>query len=388
MQSRISLAELIDSDLPLRTEEAVTILREVCRQYSAGILHGIPNATVIRLTPEGSVVVEGPVSRDQDPVHAAAELLTDVLPGFDAPAGYRVPGGLRLVLARALRRIDLPPFADVAEFCEALARFASPDSRETVRGLFHGWSARRALAPERIAAHELTISDIRRARRATGLTLEDIARGCAVPAWRLRELEWGYLYNWTADERGRAELGSYARAAGLDAALVTSVAWPLLATAAVQPAAGATLPALAGVEWTILPEPPAIAAPIPWPVKPLAPPQRPVVTRHRWALAVAAAILIVSASIGLRPDPPAATLAAAEPRAEAIPAESTAASPTSELTPPIAAPKPARARARPVAYERPSETTRARAAKSRPRPAPPPQHKSFLKRELFRIVFR
>src|SRR5215471_2956971 len=123
MTGRVSLAELIDNDVPLRPDEAVAILREVCRQYSAGDLHGIPNPTVIRLTPDGGVAVEGPVSRDQDAVVAAAALLCDLLPGFDTPAGFKVPGGLRLVLARAMRTLDLPPFADVNEFCSALVRF-------------------------------------------------------------------------------------------------------------------------------------------------------------------------------------------------------------------------------------------------------------------------
>src|SRR5437763_6148238 len=109
MPSRVSLAELIDNNVPLRPDEAVAVLREVCRQYSSGHLHGIPNATVIRLTPDGGVAVEGPVSRDQDPIRAAATLLTDLLPGFETPTGFKVPGGLRLVIARAMRTIDLPP---------------------------------------------------------------------------------------------------------------------------------------------------------------------------------------------------------------------------------------------------------------------------------------
>jgi hypothetical protein len=182
MPSRVSLAELIDSDVPLRPEGAVAILREVCRQYVAGDLHGIPNATVIRLTPDGAVVVEGPVNRDHDPVTAAATLLTDLLPGFETPTGFKVPGGLRLVIARATRAIDLPPFSGIAEFSETLSRFSAPDLGETVRGLFRAWGARHAVSPESSRGSEVTISDIRRARRATGLSLEVVARACGVPA--------------------------------------------------------------------------------------------------------------------------------------------------------------------------------------------------------------
>src|SRR3954447_23135570 len=197
MQSRMSLAELIDADVPIRPDEAVAILREVCRQYAAGDLRGIPNPTVIRLTREGRVLVEGPLNRDQAPVPAAAALLSELLPGFDTPTGFKVPGGLRLVLARATRTLDLPPFADIAEFCAALERFTSPDLHDTVRALFHAWTARQAAASGE--PREITISDVRRARRATGLSLEDVARAASIPADKLRELEWGYMRNWTAD---------------------------------------------------------------------------------------------------------------------------------------------------------------------------------------------
>ena len=269
MSSRVSLAELIDSDVPLRPDGAVAVLREVCRQYVAGDLHGIPNATVIRLTPDGGVVVEGPVNRDHDPVTAAATLLTDLLPGFETPTGFKVPGGLRLVIARAMRAIDLPPFSGIAEFSEALSRFSAPDLGDTVGGLFRAWAARHAVSPGLPPGREVTISDIRRARRATGLSLEDVARACGVPAWRLRELEWGYMRNWTADDRGRQDLCAYARAAGLDKTLVVDVAWPLMESTEAVPAAAVesvSVPESVPAEsWTLVPTLPLdIAAPLPW----------------------------------------------------------------------------------------------------------------------------
>src|SRR5262245_41526126 len=111
MHTRVSLAELIDSDVPLRPDEAAAIVRELCRQYAAGSLRGIPTPAGIRLTHDGDVVVEGPVSRDHSAVPAAAALLSDLLPGYHGSNGFKVPGGLRLVLARATGALDLPPFA-------------------------------------------------------------------------------------------------------------------------------------------------------------------------------------------------------------------------------------------------------------------------------------
>src|SRR4029079_1923688 len=75
---------------------------------------------------------------------------------------------------------------------------------------------------------ELTISDIRRARRATGMTLREVADRSRIPPALLRELEWGYLWNWPGGLYGRTHLVRYARAANLDERLVVAVAWPML----------------------------------------------------------------------------------------------------------------------------------------------------------------
>ena len=60
----------------------------------------------------------------------------------------------------------------------------------------------------------LTISDIRRARRATGLTLAEISERSHISIRLLRELEWGYLRNWPGSDAGRHQLVRYAHAAG------------------------------------------------------------------------------------------------------------------------------------------------------------------------------
>jgi hypothetical protein len=383
MPSRVSLAELIDSDIPVRPEEAVAILREVCRQYSAGDLRGIPNPTVIRLTPEGGVVVEGPVSRDQNATCAAAELLAELLPGFDTPTGFKVPGGLRLVLARATRALDLPPFTDVNDFSAALSRFAAPDLGETVRGLFRSWSARRAVERAADRPHELTVSDIRRARRATGLSLDDIARATGIPASRLRELEWGYLRNWSADDTGRDELRRYARAAGLDDATVVSVAWPLVESAAAEPVGEAQPAAAPQGSLAVLPapiEPAAIEpAPLPWRARSAtAAPRR--FDRYRWTVALAAAVVIVLAAVFVGWDRPTAVVAL-----EPAPVSAAASVPQPVPAPGPSSLDPSSYGARRASYVRPPQRP---AAKRKPKPSPPPQKKSFLKRELFRIVIR
>ncbi|MEO6239555.1 MAG: hypothetical protein ABIQ52_21365 [Vicinamibacterales bacterium] len=228
MTRRVSLAELAEEDIQLRPAEAVAIVSEICRQYSSEQLHGIPSPGVIRLTREGTVVAEGPTTTDQFEVRRAAHLLSDLLPDFEAPRDYRASGGLRLVIARALGTLDLPPYATLQDFCGALGRFSVPDLATTVRSLFEAWERSQASRRPVASSATLTISDIRRARRATGLSLDDLAAVSDVPAARLRELEWGYLRHWSADDNGRHQLARYARAAGLDQEVVLSIAWPML----------------------------------------------------------------------------------------------------------------------------------------------------------------
>ena len=74
----------------------------------------------------------------------------------------------------------------------------------------------------------LTISDVRRARRSTGLTLAEISERSRIPVSLLRELEWGYFVNWPGGSYGHAQLMRYARAAGLDDEVVMSAVWPVL----------------------------------------------------------------------------------------------------------------------------------------------------------------
>jgi hypothetical protein len=228
MTNRVSLAELAAADIPLHPAEAVTLVAEICRQHACGDIPGIPSPGIIRLTRAGEVVAQGPMTREEATVSRAAHLLNDLLPGDDAPGDYRASGGLRLVIARALGTLDLPPYAGLEEFCGALARFGTSDVVGTARGLFRLWEERQAMPAPRTVAPALTISDIRRARRATGWSLDDLACAADVPAARLRELEWGYVRNWQADEEARQQIVRYARAAGLDEAVVLSIAWPLI----------------------------------------------------------------------------------------------------------------------------------------------------------------
>jgi Tol biopolymer transport system component len=253
MPTRVSLAELAASGVRLRAADAVVIVSEICRQRDGGALRGIPSAHIVRLTEQGAVVVEGPVNTDRPPVAAAAALLDELLANFDAPSEYRAPGALRLAVARALGTLDLPPYGSLDEFCDAIRRFSAPNLEQVVRDLFAAFAAappplarehaepalHSAPVPIELPAREsLTISDVRRARRATGLSLDEISARAHIPTPLLRELEWGYLRNWPEGLYGRSQMVRYARAAGLDESVVINVAWPLLEEAVAVRASG------------------------------------------------------------------------------------------------------------------------------------------------------
>jgi hypothetical protein len=254
----ISLADLSAAGVRLRPYEAVTIVRELLVLVARGEVAGVPSAHVIRLSSNGEVSVEGPVAAGGRPVMRAAQLLDALLPGPEAGNQFRVPGGLKIVVARALGTLDLPPFATLDDFAEALQRFAATDRAAAVANLVISWSefvaARVPEAVETaptgpvhpsaqiqpfvssrtqdIRAHlsrePLTVSDIRRARRATGLPLSSIASRSHISIGLLRQLEWGYFVNWPTGQVGRTQLARYARAAGLDEDLVVSTLLPVI----------------------------------------------------------------------------------------------------------------------------------------------------------------
>ena len=397
MRPRVSLAELAAADIRIRPAEAVAIVSEICRLYRGGIIPAVPSPGVIRLTSDGEIVVEGPLTTGPGSVARAAHLLNDLLADFDAPAQYRASGGLRLVIARALGTLDLPPYRTLEDFCAALARFGVSDLPAAAQTLYQAWASARVAREVAAAPAPLTISDVRRARRATGLSLDDLAGVADVPSMRLRELEWGYMRHWRADAESRARVIRYARAAGLDEELVLSIAWPMIEDAALVHDA----------------EPDVVTAIVPTGTQSIAPLQFPTPAARRrsrlsW-LAIGAVAIIALATLAYARD--------ASPwqsrREEARPAA--VASREADPIPPSAAPLPTsvngpspkvRTESASVsaagAADVPISATRVAGTSGRVRPAvrrvdrvatppaklPPAKRQSFLKRELFRIVIK
>jgi cytoskeletal protein RodZ len=377
MATRVSLAELAAAGFVLHPAEAAAVVVDLCRQLDRGEIRGIPSTHVIRLTPDGAVLAEGPITTDRPPVAKAGQLLEDLLPPFNALPPYRVPGGLRLIVARALGTLDVPPFKSLGEFCAAISRFAADDLATTAQNLYRSWEI--ANTP-RI----LTISDVRRARRATGLSLEDISSACGVSAALLRELEWGYLKNWRKDAIGRTWLSGYAKASGLDEQLVTSIVVPMLE------------------EDTAVQDEVALVASGPQALVPAAPVTHAPPRRWwmLWAAASAASIALLAVVVTMAwPRPPTFAEATAG-RSLAVTSDDVAL-PIDRVQKP---PEPLDVRAEPVTAAKPLDVravqtvpaakphvAKAHSAAKRPVTATPrkaPSKPSFFKRTLLRIVIK
>jgi cytoskeletal protein RodZ len=248
---QFSLADLSAAGVRLQPSDAVAITVGVIRQVGQGTAHRIPRSTELRFDSAGRVVLDtaaDSANAEAPTVEAAARLLEELLPDFDDPA-LRVPGALRIAVARALGTLDLPPYPSLDAFVSAIGRFSPRDSDAAIRSLAaalpdevprneaesHPSNGGEPTAVERPA---LTISDVRRARRATGLTLADISERSRIPVSLLRELEWGYFVNWPSGQYGRTQLTRYARAAGLDDDVVMRAVWPVLQEAIRARAAG------------------------------------------------------------------------------------------------------------------------------------------------------
>ena len=251
----VSLADLADAGVRLRPTDAVTIVRALILQVANGILPGVPSAHVIRLAPSGGITVEGPVVASGRPVPRAAQLLAALLRGSGRPTAEPTP--LRRVIARAIQQPS--EFSTLQELADALGPFAAQDPSAAIKELTTRWTeAARAMGLQAAdptddeaepdgneneedddigSTGSPSVSDVRRARRDTGLSLEEVSKRSRIPVSMLRQLEWGYLRNWPHGLYGRTQLVRYARAAGLDRQLVLDAMLPLVSrTPEVTPA--------------------------------------------------------------------------------------------------------------------------------------------------------
>jgi hypothetical protein len=100
-----------------------------------------PEASRIVLRSDGRIDISAPRPEREATVESYARLLHRLLPdstGTAAPA--RVPGALRLAIARALGAMDAPPFATLRDFRQAIERFLTRSPEELVVSAVLRWA--------------------------------------------------------------------------------------------------------------------------------------------------------------------------------------------------------------------------------------------------------
>jgi hypothetical protein len=81
-------------------------------------------------------------------VESYARLLHKLLPDSAVAASARVPGALRLAVARGIGALDAPPFSSAREFRTAIARFLNHRPEELIVGVVVRWAEAMASRPD------------------------------------------------------------------------------------------------------------------------------------------------------------------------------------------------------------------------------------------------
>jgi len=220
---RVPLAEVLEA-VPVTPTEGAAILWQVAvrlerwldaRAPATLVVPGLADLSVAR---DGSVWwYRGRVVPRQNVVVVLGGLLEGLL---QRAAGARVPPGLLYVLARSNDARHFAHFETVSDFRRNVGRHATDRPALVVDGLLARYFMRRA-GCEPLGGGS-TISDVRRLRRAGGVSLPRIAEDTGIPVSLLRELEWGVFANWNLPV-ARPALVAYAARAGLDPERVVTI---------------------------------------------------------------------------------------------------------------------------------------------------------------------
>jgi hypothetical protein len=258
----------------LTVREAVALALEVCRSLerqsrSEAVL--VPRAADLWIASGGRVGWRGGRRvAAAEAARAAAELLRELLdacrraPRDGAPPS--VPAALRYAVVRAADPLCPAPARTLGAFIALVERFAPPNRAAAIDALLARFRIARSGLPP--LGPGTSISDIRRRRRAGGVSLRVIANDTGIPLSLLRELEWGLFTNWGRGAPAEAAIRAYADRAGLEVEAVLAIVKPHLerpargaaAADVARPQVGGALDgAASGVARDVPPALPAIA---------------------------------------------------------------------------------------------------------------------------------
>jgi hypothetical protein len=199
---------------------AKLLARELERDARADVAVEVPSMGDIRLEASGHVSWS---HGREVPVQRAGRSLARILAVLVAEAercGDRAPAALLFALARATDDQALVPLETLHDLYLIIDRFAPSDPLPVTAAFAERVGSRAVdIPPQRIR----TVSDLRRARRDSGVSLATIASETGIPLTLLRELEWGLFDSWPPGNQTEASLRAYARAAGLPPKAVLAV---------------------------------------------------------------------------------------------------------------------------------------------------------------------
>src|SRR5688572_26486806 len=122
----VTLQDLIQLDVRVTWDEAVSIIEELCVAAQGLVMRPIPAAGDIILNASGSVAIRHSAAGVPDPVEAARRL-------HELIGGSVTPAPLRLFVSQA---VSSGAYNSVAEFGDALAYYAKPGRQERVKAVY------------------------------------------------------------------------------------------------------------------------------------------------------------------------------------------------------------------------------------------------------------
>lgn len=134
---RAAIDELRHRGVELDAAEAIAVVLAV--GDALGWRTGPPPLAGLMLRSDGLVDVDGVTDDESATAEAYARLLDQLLPEPGSGRGG-VPGGVRLLIARATNQTDLPPVVVPQQFATLLRRFAPPSVPESIVAVMLRWA--------------------------------------------------------------------------------------------------------------------------------------------------------------------------------------------------------------------------------------------------------
>jgi hypothetical protein len=124
----VSLADVLESEIVVAWEEAVSIVEELCDQLlRAQVELPVPSPAKVFITDKGAIRLQALKGAPPNPAEAARRLQELLAAGTPPPA-------LRLFVSQA---VSTAPHPSIAQFAEALAYYGTPDRRERIQAVYN-----------------------------------------------------------------------------------------------------------------------------------------------------------------------------------------------------------------------------------------------------------